>query len=303
MAKISRTVREAINTSIFLIVVALLVVTYCVYPLMKTETISARHDVEEIYLDSLPLNDPTFYNEAGLVVDTFRVESDGLTNLALLYLPLDSTFDTTLGTVFLLNKSNNSRDSLLELAATFHDAGYLVVVYDQRASGYSSGMYRGEGQLEADDLTAVISFLNLRDKIYYPLSAVGFDLGGDAAMLASLTNAHITKVVAVNPYLTTLRMQNILKDKHDMYWFPFYRTIMWFWYGMRSGNASEYREIENLKPTPCTTLLFVDENYSGDDEISKLKEIADMGILNIQTASNEKQELYRDIFNFVNSIE
>ena len=298
MAKLSQTTKEIINISIFLLVVTLLVVTYVVYPLIKTKDINARIDVEEINPDSLSINDATSFIDKFNNVDTFRVESDGLTNLAGLYIPYDSSrHEKEKGTIFILHKDNQTRDSILSLAQLFYDSGYVVIAYDQRASGLSSGKYRGEGKFEADDLNAIISYLNLREKIYYPLTIIGYELGADAAILASLDNPHIQKVIAINPYLTTLRMQNILKEKHDLYWFPLFRTIMWFWYEIRSGYSAEYREIEKIRPVPCSTLLLIDQDYIDDEEVNELKSISDLQYLLIKPISDDSN-LHDEIMNF-----
>ncbi len=298
MAKLSQTTKEIINISIFLLVVTLLVVTYVVYPLIKTKDINARIDVEEINPDSLSINDATSFIDKFNNVDTFRVESDGLTNLAGLYIPYDSSrHEKEKGTIFILHKDNQTRDSILSLAQLFYDSGYVVIAYDQRASGLSSGKYRGEGKFEADDLNAIISYLNLREKIYYPLTIIGYELGADAAILASLDNPHIQKVIAINPYLTTLRMQNILKEKHDLYWFPLFRTIMWFWYEIRSGYSAEYREIEKIRPVPCSTLLLIDQDYIDDEEVTELKSISESKFLLIKPISDDSN-LHDEIMNF-----
>ncbi|MEA1980257.1 MAG: alpha/beta hydrolase [candidate division Zixibacteria bacterium] len=299
MAKLSQTTKEIINTSIFLLVVALLVITYIVYPLIKTKDINARIDVEEINPDSLSINDATSFIDKFNNIDTFRVESDGLTNLAGLYIPHDSScHEKEKGTIFILHKDNQTRDSILSLAQLFYDSGYIVITYDQRASGLSSGKYRGEGKFEADDLNAIISYLNLREKIYYPLTIIGHELGADAAILASLDNPHIQKVIAINPYLTTLRMQNILKEKYDLYWFPFFRTIMWFWYEIRSGYSVEYREIEKIRPVPCSTLLLIDKVNADDEEVTELKSISESKFLLVKPISDDSN-LHDEIMNFI----
>jgi pimeloyl-ACP methyl ester carboxylesterase len=298
--KISRTVREAIQTVVFLLVVALIVSTYIIYPLTKTKTIMARADVEDYSTDSLRANDPTVFVETGLTADTFRIESDGLTILACLYLTSDSLpVDSVRGTAFLLHADGDSRDDLLDLAGRLADSNFAVVAIDQRAAGYSTGQYRGEGREEADDLDAILSFLDLRAKLKHPAVVVGFSLGGDACLLAAQDDERIDAAVVVDPYVTTLRMQNVLRKQHGVYWFPLYRTIMSFWYGIRSGYAAPYRKTENIKPVACPTLLMVDSTSVQEKELVRLIELSDKTLLQVTTTPTEREQLLDQVAAFV----
>ena len=298
--KISRTVKEAIQTIVFLLVVALIVITYVVYPLTKTKTTMARADVDEYDADSLMLNDPTLFVEAGLAADTFRVESDGLTQLACLYLKSDILpSDSIRGTAFLLHADGDSRADLLDLAGRLVDSNFVVVAIDQRAAGYSSGKYRGEGREEADDLDAILSFLDLRAMLKRPVVTVGFSLGADACLLAAQDDERIDATVVVQPYVTTMRMQNILRKQHGVYWFPFYRTVSSFWYGIRSGYAAPYRKTENIKPVACPTLLMVDTASVQEEEYVRLVEVSDSTQLEVITTPTEREQLLDRIAAFV----
>ncbi|NOY88627.1 MAG: hypothetical protein GXO93_04445, partial [FCB group bacterium] len=75
--KLSRQTKEIIQTVIFLLVIALLVFAYIIYPLNRTKHMLARKNIDSFSNDSLVLNDPTVFTDSGLVVDTFRVEADG----------------------------------------------------------------------------------------------------------------------------------------------------------------------------------------------------------------------------------
>ncbi|MCK4572821.1 MAG: alpha/beta hydrolase [candidate division Zixibacteria bacterium] len=298
--KISRTVREAIKTVVFLLVVALIVIAYVIYPMTKTKTTMSRVDVEEYNADSLGVNDPTVFVEAGLTADTFRVESDGLTTLACLYLTSDNLpADSVRGTAFLLHADGDSRDDLLDLASLLVDSNFAVVAIDQRAAGYSTGNYRGEGREEADDLDAILSFLDLRAMLKHPAVVVGFALGGDACLLAAQDDERINASVVVDPYVTTMRMQNVLRKQHGVYWFPLYRTVMSFWYGIRSGYAAPYRKTENIKPVACPTLLMVDTASVREKEFVRLIEVSDSTLLQVTTTPTEREQLLDQIAAFL----
>jgi hypothetical protein len=62
--KISRQTREIINMVIFVLVAALLIVTYVVYPLNRTKAIMGRYNLDDYNEDSLAVNDPAVWTEA-----------------------------------------------------------------------------------------------------------------------------------------------------------------------------------------------------------------------------------------------
>ncbi len=301
MAKISRQVREIINIVLFLIVVGLLLTFYMIYPLNKTADFMMRDGETSVNPDSLPVNDPAAFVEAGFsLIDTFRVEADGLTNLALVCLTpeLDSAAGSR-GTVVLLHDEVGDRSSVISLAEVLVDSGFAVVAYDQRASGRSTGDYHGEGQYEASDLVEVVGYLDLRNRLKQPVTAVGFSLGGEAALLAGQQEDRITEVIAVDPYLSSSRMLDLQKDKYEAIWFPFYRTIMWWWYGMRSGYAAPYRTIDDIRGIGTTTLLLLPETSLEDPEIVRLKELSVGQTLQIETQPEDEASLNRAIIEWI----
>lgn len=282
---------------IVVLVVAVLVVAYIVYPLNRTKAMTGRIGLDDFDEDSTLVNDPTFWNEAGLFPDTATIEADGIASLASLYLtpPVDSS-DTTLpgpaGTMVLLHHEQDDRDSLLELARKFVDVGYAVIVYDQRASGRSTGLYHGEGQYEASDLIAVIAWYDLRQLLPSPVTVVGFGVGADAALLARAEDDRISNVVAVEPYLSTKRMQDVYRQQYDAYWFPLYRTIMWFWYDIRSSYAASYREVEDVHGVDCPTLLMIDPERQDDEAVVRLRELSSAQVLTVRSPVTDVTELF-----------
>ena len=284
MARISRQTREIINVVVFLIVVGSLLYFYIIYPLGKSKTIMGRQNLDDYDDDSVLVNDATVYIEAGLEPDTFRVEADGLTTLAGLYAtPENDSLSAPRGTVLLVHDEFGDRDSVAALARLLVDRGLAVIAYDQRASGRSTGKYHGEGGYEADDLVAVVSYLELREKIVHPLTVVGYSLGGDAALLASLEETRIDRVVAVNPFLSTQRLMVRLTETHNLFWFPFRKTILWWWYDIRSSYAAPFRKADDIKPVACRTVMFLPEEGVNDEEVARLKEQSDPALLEIKS--------------------
>ena len=300
MAKLSRQTKEIIKTVLVVCAIAALVAVYIVYPLNRSKATMARANIDEFNEDSLSINDPTAYAEAGLVADTFRVESDGLTTLACLYIPtlVDSTVEAK-GTVILIHDDLATRDSLIDLAAALHDLGFVVITYDQRACGASTGKYYGVGYYEASDVQAIISYLEIRGQVQHPLYLVGYGMGADAALLSVFEEERIDGLVAAKPYLTTQRQQDILKEQYQTYWFPFYRTVMWWWYTIRSSYAPVYTTLENIQPVRRRTLLLIAEGRMSDAEVARIKEISPTELLELQPLASDKAANYQKITTFL----
>ena len=297
----SETVREIINIAIFLIVAGLLVAFYIVYPLSKTAQMMGRTSGVEVKLDSLPPNNAQTFIDSGLVeVDTFRVEADGLTNLAAVLVPAnDDSLSVPSGMTILLHGQNQTRDSLIPLVQSLVNSGQTVVTFDQRAAGLSTGKYHGSGRYEASDVEEVLAWLEIRGKIIHPLSVVGFGIGADAALLVDQQEERIDRVVAVEPYLTTTRMLDMQKALHNTIWFPFYRTVIWWWYGVRSGYVVEYRKIEQIRPVVSKTLILIPEKAAEEPEFTHLKDISSAEQLIIRTEDQGGQSVESQIVGFV----
>ena len=300
MAKKSQTVKEILQVVIFLVVVGVLLTAFVIYPLNRTRTIMGRVDIDSYDVDSLPLNDPAAFIEAGLQVDTFNVESDALTSLACLYVkPVTVANDSVRGTVFLLHDERHDRTAMIPLARLMSDSGYSVVVYDQRATGLSGAKYHGDGQLEAGDLQELIAYLEIRDRAIRPISVIGESIGAEAALLAALEESRIDQVVAINPFLSTTRMIDIYRTEFDTYWLPFFRTVFWWWYDIRSGYAASYRSADDIRPVGCPTLLLVKSEYLDDPEIQKLSDLSDSVRLTVSELSDTDTTFFQTVMQFL----
>ncbi len=287
--KMSRQTKEIVKVVLFFVIVGLALTIYVIYPLNRTEAAMARETdgSEDSGSDSLVLvNDPTPFLAAGLHADTFRVEADGLTTLSCLYILPDSiaTPDSVAGTVFLIPSEETDRTAMLPLSSALVDSGFSVVTYDPRATGGSTGEYHGEGRYEANDLEALLAWLVIRNRLIHPVTVVGGGLGADAALLAALEESRIDRVIAWRPHLTTSRWLDRVAEREGWLWFPFRRTVMWFWYNLRSGYAAPYRDMAQLAPVACPTVLVLPE--SGEDEtVRRLRELSDDSLLTIKTTA------------------
>jgi len=308
MAKMSQNVKEIIQVVVFVLVVAILIIVFVVYPLNRTKAFLARPDVDSFKPDPLPTNDISAFAEFRATVDTFRVDADGLTSLACAYMtPRADTLSPDVvppirGSAILLHAEGVYRKAMLPLAKMLIDSGWAVCLYDQRASGLSSGRYHSDGELEAADLTEVIAYLRIRDRVVHPFVAVGESNGADAALLAAAEENYFDAVVAVKPYLTTERWLDILMANHDMYWMPFSHTIFKFWYELRSWYAPEYRKLENLRAPLCRTLIVDTEARLADEAVTEYLSKGEPGEITTAVMPAETNRLDGDIMTFVRTV-
>ncbi len=265
MAKMSQNVKEIIQVVVFVIVVVGLILVFVTYPLTRTKAYLGRPDMSTYQADSTRPNDVSAFLPLGAAIDTFRVDADGLTDLACIYLAPQPTSDTLgqtatpRGTAILLHADGADRTSMIPLAKALLDSGWAVCLYDQRASGISTAAYRSDGEYEGGDLNEVLAYLRIRDRLRRPLVAVGRQTGADAVLLVSAEEEHFDAVVAVQPYITSDRWLSVLMKEHGMFWIPFPHTLFKFWYELRSGYAPQYRSIETLRP-PLGHILILDSN-------------------------------------------
>jgi len=308
MAKMSQTVKEILQIVVFLLVVGILALVFLIYPLNRAKAILARPDIEEFNPDSLPANDPTPFLELGAVVDTFRIDSDGLTNLACLYLtPAPDSVNpnqpvTINGSAILLHDERFDRTSMIPLAQALLDSSYSVCVYDQRAAGLSTGTYHSNGEYEATDLGELISYLNMRDQIHHPFVLVGQALGADAAILVATDEPRLDGIVAIEPYITSDRWLDMLMAEHDMYWIPFAHTLLKFWYELRSGYAPQYVSLENLDGVECRTLVLTEEDIRETEEFTALVELSGTGLIETATSEQDPAAINNQIMMFIGTL-
>ncbi len=293
MARLSRSTRETIKTVAFVVIVVILVLIYIVYPLNRIKAQMGRDNVDQYNpKDSMvAVNDPAAFVAANLTVDTFRVETDGLTKVACVHVTRTGNTTTPRGLVIVIPSERGDRTSVAPLARLLADSGFSVITYDQRASGLSSGKYHGEGQYEASDLEALIAYLDIRKQIFHPVIVVGYAAGADAGMLAAQEEKRIDRVVAINPYLTTTRLLDQLKSQYGTFWFPFYRTIMWWWYDIRSSYAMIYRHTDDIKGVACRTIVMADAATLNGAEIAALKERSGSELLSVEPVSDSDSRL------------
>ena len=305
MAKKSQTVKEITQIVVFLLIVGILTLVFVIYPLNRTKAILARPDIGDFNPDSLPPNDISALVDLHAAIDTFRVDADGLTSLAGVYLapmPDSNLPQTPKGLAILLHGEGEDRNSMLPLTRALLDSGFAVCLYDQRASGRSTGAYHSDGEFEAGDLTEVIAYLRIRDRIISPFVIVGQRAGADAALLAASTDQSPDGVVAISPYITTDRWLDILQDEHDMYWIPFSHTVFTFWYELRSGYAPEGRSLETLRPPRCRTLILDSEDRLADETMTGYVQLSTNSMVTTAPLPADSNRMLDAVLAFISSL-
>jgi pimeloyl-ACP methyl ester carboxylesterase len=278
MAKMSQNVKEIIQVVAFVVVVVGLILVFVTYPLTRSKTYLGRTDLDTYQADSVKPNDVSAFLGLDAAVDTFRIDADGLTELTCVYLAPRLAPDSLnqqvppRGTAVLVHGDGAERTSMVALAGALIDSGWAVCLYDQRASGLSSGTYRSDGEFEGGDLNEVLAYLRIRDRLIRPLAAVGIQTGADAALLSAAEKDHFDAVVAIQPYLTSERWLDLIMKNRGMYWIPFPHTVFKFWYELRSGYAPQYRDLQSMRP-PLGRVLLLDwpENLAEQTVTAYLK--------------------------------
>ena len=128
---------------------------------------------------------------------------------------------------------------------------------------------------------------------------MGRSLGAAAGLLAALEEERIEGVVAIDPYLTTTRMLDSLRTEHETLWIPFFRTIFWWWYEIRSSYAVPYRTTDDIRPVRCRTLVLTSPDRLNDAEILRLKELSEASTLEIETLPSDDATLIDTIVRFM----
>ncbi len=203
-------------------------------------------------------------------VDTFRLEVDANTILAALRVyPVSNP--SPRGTIVLLHTEKSDRSSLAELTRSLVDSGFSVVVYDQRASGLSTGKYHSDGRMESADFEALVAYLGIHDQLTAPVIAVGWRTGADAALLAQADEKRISAVLAIEPYLSTNRFVETYQSQFQSWKFPFWRTLLWFWLNARSSYGLGFVNSGDAASVSGRATLMISESDQSSGEVAALK--------------------------------
>ena len=290
MARLSRATRETIQTISVIVLVLILVLVYVVYPLNRSKAFFGRKDIDNYGPKTATADDPALFLQAGLKADTLRMESDGLTSLACITGGFNRpAADSSRGMVVVAMDEQFDRSKVAPIVTAMADSGFAVCAFDQRAVGASTGKYTSDGQLESQDIEALISYLEIHGKLHHPLIVIGHGVGADAAILASADEKRIDGVLALEPYLTTDRLVAELRQQHSLIWFPFWKPTLWFWYKTRSGYVIDPRSLAEVKGLTTRTVLATAN--AGSPELAALKQGTSPELLRVIPVPGSDMEL------------
>ncbi len=294
MAKLmSKKTKEIVKTTTVLVFVVLIITFYGVYPLIMVPDIISRPEATGIdNPDSSLLNDPTIFIEAGLNPDTLTILTNDNIKLACLYFKPDSAdFSPSKGTVILLHPDDTDRTAIIPYISSLLDSGLIVIAYDQRACGLSSGTYHFAGDYEADNLIDLIVYLNIHEMLTTPIIAVGFNLGADAVIGASREENRISEAIAVDPYLSSNRWIAKRKEKFGLLSIPLSNMIYYWWFQKITGYPFDRTFADDLQPIETKTTILMPDNEIEIEEVVKLKTISQPELLTILSISIDNNEL------------
>ncbi len=294
MAKLmSKKTKEIVKTTTVLVLVVLIITFYAIYPLIMVPDIISRSDKNNTdNAENSQQNDPTIFIEAGLNPDTLTILTNDNIKLACLYFKPDSLDITpSKGTVILLHSDDTDRTAIIPYISPLLDSGLIVIAYDQRACGLSSGSYHFAGDYEADDLVDLIAYLNIHEMLTSPIIAVGFNLGADAVIGASREESRISAVIASDPYLSSSRWIAKRKEIFELLSIPLNNMTYYWWFQKLTGYPFDRTFAADLQPIETKTTIFVPDNEIETEEVIKLKEISQPEFLTISSMSVDNNEL------------
>jgi pimeloyl-ACP methyl ester carboxylesterase len=213
---------EAVKATLAIILVVVALFVLWIYPLNQAGKINVRPDGET--------GQPTA-NLQGLAGDTLTVISVDNQKLAGILFKASSPK----GTFILVHGLFGDRNSQLDKAKALVEAGFDVMVYDQRGYGLSEGKYRSGGVYEGDDLQEVVSQLDLKNLLVHPVIVWGEDHGAAAAFRAWSQERRIDFVVAENPVTGGRDWQKRVIRKRDMSAPDLLLPVIWWWMKLKSG--------------------------------------------------------------------
>ncbi len=302
MAKLmSKKTKEIVRTTTVLVIVALVFIFYIIYPLNVIDDFTARTNPDKFSDESYEYtNDPGIYASFSPPPDTFTVTTNDNIQLACLYFEPDTTaLDSSLGTVMLLNPADTDRTYFADYVAPLHDSGWIVILYDQRATGQSGGIYHAGGVFEGEDLIEVIAADNFNGWLKRPLIVAGFDVGGDAAINAERTDQRIDRAIAVNPYLTTTNWLQTNREKAGKLGIPLGNTFYFWWYKKSSGFPYDRTGVDDIRPVEGPCLILADEKVMESPELNRLIEIDTGDKLTTELAPDNDAGIRKEILSAI----
>lgn len=275
--------KEAVKTTIVIIIVILVIIGVWIYPLNQSGKIIVRPeegDTPGLNLDSI-----------GLTADTVSaVTEDNIRLFGYYFTP-----NSGIGTAVLIHGLMSGLESQIFKAKALLSKGWNVVIYDQRAFGKSESEYRSGGYFEAYDLQAVISRLDLEERLTHPVLVWGEEHGATAAIRTWLNEDRIDFVIAENPVINGRDWQKRVIKYRDMSAPNIYLSLIWWWMKQKSGfeipieDTDISEKLSSLIENRSDRLLLICCGENDQPENEYISELADrIGDWQVITCGEEK---------------
>lgn len=190
--------------------------------------------------------------------DLVFTTTEGLVLKAWLILPPRDLRTQRMPAIIALHGYSTNRWDIIERTALLARAGFLVISYDQRASGESEGTAVTGGPLEIGDVRAVIDqAVKLPDVDADRIGVYGFSMGATVAIIAAAEDARIDAVVADSPYAGLRDITaKVLRDRALPEW-PFVdlMDLSFQWsFGVRMETCDAASAAAKIAPRPLLIL-------------------------------------------------
>jgi hypothetical protein len=135
---------------------------------------------------------PSFSEARGFSVEKFHFSGyDGADISALLFVPSEGSVHPA---IILYHGVTATKETMLEFAENFADNGFIVLAYDHRSHGESTGDFTWEGMLE--DSKTALEMLRERDDVDEDrIFLMGHSMGGMIAIMTAAMDDNIAAVV------------------------------------------------------------------------------------------------------------
>lgn len=142
--------------------------------------ITIERSVLTAFMETAPTpSNVTVPPDLGFEVEPVKFESEDGITLSGWFVPPQNN-----ATIILLHGYGGNRTGMIWHAQQLIDAGYGVLMYDERASGESTGEYRSYGWEDTRDVKSAIHFLKTRNADNN-IGAAGCSTGADIAMYSA----------------------------------------------------------------------------------------------------------------------
>jgi pimeloyl-ACP methyl ester carboxylesterase len=137
--------------------------------------------------------------DSGVTYEAVTFRGGGDVTLAGWYVPSQNG-----AAIILLHGYGNDRVQVLPQAVALAQAGYGVLLYDQRGHGASDPVLRSVGWADSADVARAVTWLQARPEVDPArIGIFGFSVGGQTALRAAARTRTLAAVVADGPGLAT----------------------------------------------------------------------------------------------------